>query len=205
MTYFKEDLMNNKSFLSIITSAMPLLDEYYPEYILKYSSETNMIIDSSFYSIEHRNKNFHLYSFFQSPQIANLSKSLLWTKYSYKLYNCRFDSLLLKILRIILIIILVLQALIILITLPLYLATFYILSKYNFINNIYGEKIFSLIYFEIEEEIVKIFKKYITTTPTITFMIPYINFVNYSGDYNWFLELIKPQPKIFIKHGMEKH
>ncbi|CAB4431368.1 unnamed protein product [Rhizophagus irregularis] len=48
MTYFKEDPMNNKSFLSIITSAMPLLDEYYPEYILKYSSETNMIIDSSF-------------------------------------------------------------------------------------------------------------------------------------------------------------
>ncbi|RGB28699.1 hypothetical protein C1646_767526, partial [Rhizophagus diaphanus] len=49
MTYFKEDLMNNKSFLSIITSAMPLLDEYYPEYILKYSSETNMIIDSPIY------------------------------------------------------------------------------------------------------------------------------------------------------------
>ncbi|PKY30788.1 hypothetical protein RhiirB3_448054 [Rhizophagus irregularis] len=48
-TYSKEDLMNNKSFLSIITSAMPLLNEYYPEYILKYSSETNMIIDSSFY------------------------------------------------------------------------------------------------------------------------------------------------------------
>ncbi|UZO06779.1 uncharacterized protein OCT59_027088 [Rhizophagus irregularis] len=81
MTYFKEDLMNNKSFLSIITSAMPLLDEYYPEYILKYSSETNMIIDSSFYSIEHQNKNLHLDSFFQSSQIANLSKSLLWTKY----------------------------------------------------------------------------------------------------------------------------
>jgi hypothetical protein len=73
MTYFKEDLMNNKSFLSIIASTMPLLDEYYPEYILKYSSETNMIIDSSFYSIEHQNKNLHLYSFFQSPQIANLS------------------------------------------------------------------------------------------------------------------------------------
>jgi hypothetical protein len=64
MTYFKVDLMNNKAFLSIITSTMPLLNEYYPEYILKYSSETNMIIDSSFYSIEHQNKNLHLYSFF---------------------------------------------------------------------------------------------------------------------------------------------
>jgi hypothetical protein len=71
MTYFKEDPINNKLFLSIITSTMPLLDEYYPEYILKYSSETNMIIDS--YSIEHQYKNLHLYSFFQSPQIANLS------------------------------------------------------------------------------------------------------------------------------------
>ncbi|PKK57584.1 hypothetical protein RhiirC2_858163 [Rhizophagus irregularis] len=91
MTYFKED-PNNKSLLSIITSAMPLLDEYYPEYIPKYSSETNMIIDSSFYRIRHQNKNLHLYSCFQSPQIANLSKSLLWTKYCYKVY-CIFKKI----------------------------------------------------------------------------------------------------------------
>ena len=30
-------------------------------------------------------------------------------------------------------------------------------------------------------------------------MIPYINFVNYSKDYNWFLELIKPQPSPFTE------
>ncbi len=30
-------------------------------------------------------------------------------------------------------------------------------------------------------------------------MIPYINFVNYSKDYNWFLELIRPQPSLFTK------
>ncbi|CAB4431369.1 unnamed protein product [Rhizophagus irregularis] len=30
-------------------------------------------------------------------------------------------------------------------------------------------------------------------------MIPYINFVNYSKDYNWFLELIRPQPSPFTK------
>src|SRR6185369_12291762 len=97
-------------------SAMPLLDEYYPEYILKYSSETNMIIDSSFYSIEHQNKNFHLHSFFQSPKIANLSKSLLWTKYCCKIYYIYKEyKILYKILFII-------QALIILLTLPLYLA-----------------------------------------------------------------------------------
>ncbi|EXX52921.1 hypothetical protein RirG_248730 [Rhizophagus irregularis DAOM 197198w] len=196
MACFKEDLMNNKSFLSIITSAMPLLDEYYPEYILKYSSETNMIIDSSFYSIEHRNKNFHLYSFFQSPQIANLSKSLLWTKWHNKRF-CNFrikwwkKFLLFLFLRFIR---WTIQTLIILLTLPLYLATFYILSKYNFINNI-SFSTSSDIYFYIKLKI----EKYITTTPTITFMIPYINFVNYSKDYNWFLELIKPQPSPFTE------
>ncbi|CAB4423671.1 unnamed protein product [Rhizophagus irregularis] len=61
--YYKEDLVNNRVFLSIITSTMPVLNEYYPEYILKYSLETNMIIDSSFYNIEHQSNNLHLYSF----------------------------------------------------------------------------------------------------------------------------------------------
>ncbi|RGB43102.1 hypothetical protein C1646_809525, partial [Rhizophagus diaphanus] len=198
MTYFKED-PNNKSFLSIITSTMPILDEYYPEYILKYSSETNMIIDSSFYSIEHRNKNLHLYSFFQSPQIANLSKSLLYTKCYYKFgefyETAQHDDNLFNLL----IIFYTIQPLIILLTLPLYLATFYILSKYNFINNIYPlDVINSSAYFH-AVKIFKYFQKDITTTPTIIFMIPYINFVNYSKDYNWFLELIRPQPSPFTK------
>ncbi|PKK60071.1 hypothetical protein RhiirC2_819457 [Rhizophagus irregularis] len=197
MTYFKEDPMNNKSFLSIITSAMPLLDEYYPEYILKYSSETNMIIDVSFYSIGHKNKNFHLYSFFQSPQIANLSKSLLWTKYYYKFYKL-YRTTKKTNLFILLIIYYAIQVLILLLTLPLYLATFYILSKYNFINDIYASDVFSIAYF-LAVEIFKDFQKDIITTPTITFMIPYINFVNYSKDYNWFLELIRPQPSPFTK------
>jgi hypothetical protein len=30
-------------------------------------------------------------------------------------------------------------------------------------------------------------------------MVPYINFVNYSKDYNWFLELILPQPSPFTE------
>ncbi|GET61735.1 hypothetical protein RIR_jg33314.t3 [Rhizophagus irregularis DAOM 181602=DAOM 197198] len=30
-------------------------------------------------------------------------------------------------------------------------------------------------------------------------MIPYINFVNYSKDYNWFIELIRPQPSLFTE------
>ncbi|PKY55426.1 hypothetical protein RhiirA4_474874 [Rhizophagus irregularis] len=139
-----------------------------------------MIIDSSFYSIGHQNKNLHLYSFFQSPQIAsNLSKSLLWTKYCYKfykLYHTTRDTNLF-------ILYYTIQALIILLTLPLYLATFYILSKNNFINNIYyTPTVFSSAYLR-AVKIFKYFQKDITTTPTITFMIPYINFVNYSKRY----------------------
>ncbi|PKC51839.1 hypothetical protein RhiirA1_482869 [Rhizophagus irregularis] len=183
--------MNNKSFLSIITSAMPLLDEYYPEYVLKYSLETNMITDSSFYSIEHQNKNLHLFS--QPPQIANLSQSLLWSKYHYTFYWKIYKSDLL-LMTLIVRFIYFIQVLIILLTLPLYLATFYILSKYNFINNI-SFSTSSDIYFYIKLKI----EKYITTTPTITFMIPYINFVNYSKDYNWFLELIRPQSSPFTQ------
>jgi hypothetical protein len=198
MTYFKEDPINNNSFLSIITSVMPLLDEYYPEYILKYSSETNMIIDSFSYSIEHQYnnlqehqyKNLHLYSFSQSPQIVNLSRSLLWTKYHYKLKLLSKTSL---------VIIFIIQALIILLTFPLFLATFYILLKYNFVNTIF-EDLFTYVYQLVTEDLYfAILKKVTTATPTITFMIPYINFINYSKNYNWFLELIKPQPSSFTK------
>ncbi|PKY44899.1 hypothetical protein RhiirA4_459349 [Rhizophagus irregularis] len=38
------------------------------------------------------------------------------------------------------------------------------------------------------------------STPTITFIIPYIKFVNYPQNYNWLLEiLIRPQPSPFVK------
>jgi hypothetical protein len=66
--YFKQDF-NNKMFLSIITSTMPLLNEYYPEYILRYSLETTMITDAPSYSIGYQNNNLHLFSF-QYPQIV---------------------------------------------------------------------------------------------------------------------------------------
>jgi hypothetical protein len=35
--------------------------------------------------------------------------------------------------------------------------------------------------------------------PTITFMVPYIKFVNYLRDYNWFIELFKPQSNPFVE------
>ncbi len=43
--YFEKD--GDGKFLSIITSAFPEFNEYYPEYIKRYSLDTNMIIDSS--------------------------------------------------------------------------------------------------------------------------------------------------------------
>ncbi|RGB23988.1 hypothetical protein C1646_773715 [Rhizophagus diaphanus] len=43
----------------------------------------------------------------------------------------------------------------------------------------------------------KIFKT--KPTPTITFMIPYIKFVNYPQKYNFFMELFRPQPNQFVK------
>ncbi|PKC71322.1 hypothetical protein RhiirA1_453644 [Rhizophagus irregularis] len=91
MNYCKEDLENNRKFLSIITSTMPLLNKCYPDYISRYSSETNMITDTSFYSIGYNNSNLHLYSFSQYPQIINLTKSIWWCKYnlSMKIFKHR--------------------------------------------------------------------------------------------------------------------
>ncbi|GBC32083.2 hypothetical protein GLOIN_2v1874127 [Rhizophagus irregularis DAOM 181602=DAOM 197198] len=131
--YFNEDLQNNKTFLGIISITMPLLNEYYPEFILKYSLETNMITDSQFYNIEN---NLHLYS--KNLQLIDLTRSILWSKYNLKteLYNDIFW-----------------------------------VSKYIHTS---------------------------TITSTINFMIPYIKFVNYPKDYNWW-ELIKPQPSPFVK------
>ncbi|PKY27512.1 hypothetical protein RhiirB3_443259 [Rhizophagus irregularis] len=128
MNYFKEDLGNNRMFLSIITSTMPLLNKYYPDYISRYSSETTMITDSSFYDMEYKNIKFHLYSSSQHPQIFNLTRSIWWCKYNIK------------------------------------------------------------------EEIFKH-----TTSSTIIFMNPYVKFVNYPHEYNWFKELIKPESSPFVK------
>src|SRR5439155_19687125 len=47
------DSGSNKIFLSIITTSMQLLNESYPEYVTKFSLDTNMIIDSSEYKIEY--------------------------------------------------------------------------------------------------------------------------------------------------------
>ncbi|GBC03030.1 hypothetical protein RclHR1_04950002 [Rhizophagus clarus] len=215
--YFKDDLRNNKIFLNIITSTIPLLNEYYPEYILRYSFETTMIIDSSSYTIKHQSHNLHLYSF-HYPQIINLTQSILWTKYIilyHKLYVNHYTLF---------IILNTIQCLLILLILPIspiFFTAFHILSKYHFINDfnirLYKDNIFDMtfltndifgtifneydiiasFYFYINDKFSKFMSK--STTPTITFMIPYIKFVNYPQEYSWFWELIRPQSSLFVK------
>ncbi|UZO16346.1 uncharacterized protein OCT59_007735 [Rhizophagus irregularis] len=92
INYFKEDLGNNKMCLSIITSTMPLLNEYYPEYISRYSSETVMIIDSPFYSIEYDHTKLHLYSYQHHLQIINITQSIWWLNYckSMEVYEASY-------------------------------------------------------------------------------------------------------------------
>ncbi|GES95010.1 hypothetical protein GLOIN_2v1537213 [Rhizophagus clarus] len=110
--YFKEDYNNN--FLSIITSTMPLLNEYYPEHIERYSLETMMIIDSPSYNMEYQNKEKYSNLYFK---VVGISLKLKKTK----------------------------------------------------------------------------------STPTLVFLNPYIKFINYPKNYDWFMELIKPQPSPFVE------
>ncbi|PKY49857.1 hypothetical protein RhiirA4_446064 [Rhizophagus irregularis] len=189
--YFKEDLRNNRMFLSIITSTMPLLNEYYPEYISRYSSETIMIIDSALYSTKYLNNNLHLHSF-QYLQIVNLTKSIWWTKYNCLIMNLKkywkFHSILI-----------IIQFLILLPLLPIYFVIFYILSSHNLINDIKKSDMFSVYFLIIDKISLKISKYSKYTTPMFTFMNPYIKFVNYPQNYNWFLELIMPHYSPFVK------
>ncbi|GES97115.1 hypothetical protein GLOIN_2v1768207 [Rhizophagus clarus] len=177
MDYFKEDLRNNWMFLSIITSTMPLLNRYYPDYILKYSSETTLITDSSSYSKEYiKNNNLHLYSFFQYPQVINLSRSIWWCKHNILMSEFGDNH------PIMYFALIFIQILIILPILFIYAVIYYMLSTYHFIiHNIKGG----------------IFKH--TTTPTIIFMNPYIKFSNYPRDYTWYLELIMPKSSPFVE------
>jgi hypothetical protein len=188
--YFKEDLRNNRMFLSIITSTMPLLDESFPDYILRYSLETTMIIDRPQYNIEYQCDNSHLHSF-QYPQIINLSNSILWLKYNKWMGKLSENHVITFIIIQLLIILLILPLL------PIYFVIFYILSKYHFIINIHANDIFS-IYFKIIGFLSKKLLKR-RTVPIVTFMVPYIKFVNYPREYNWFWELISPQPSPFFE------
>jgi hypothetical protein len=192
INWFKEDLGNNRMILSIITSAMPLLNKHYPEYVLKYSLETTMIIDHPFYIIEYQHMKSYLYSF-QYLQLIDLTRSILWIKYNIVFTNLfRVHKAIYKILYLIQLLLLYVMILL----LPLffiYIAIFYILSKYHFISDTDYTDAFSIFYFRLSNKLTR------RETPTITFMVPYIKFVDYPQYYNWFLELIKPQPSLFVE------
>ncbi|GBB86746.1 hypothetical protein RclHR1_13150002 [Rhizophagus clarus] len=119
--YFKEE-NNNIAFLSIFTSTIHLLNEHYPEYISKYSSDTTMVMNSLIHPIDY-NDSLHLDPF----QIEAINSSLWSTIFS----ECKF-------------------------------------------------------------------------TTVIIFTNPYIKFVTYPKDYNWFWELIKPQSNGFVETTKNK-
>ncbi|GBC02452.1 hypothetical protein RclHR1_04630008 [Rhizophagus clarus] len=151
-----------------------------------YSLETTMIIDYPSYNIEYKNNELHLYSF-QYPQIINITRSILWIKYNILMGKLSENHMKIFIVIQLLIILLIIPLL------PIYFIAFYILSKYHFINDFYTNDVLSL-YFEAVEKLSKH-----RTMPIITFMSSYIKFMNYPKDYNWFLELILPQPSPFVE------
>ncbi|EXX53259.1 hypothetical protein RirG_245710 [Rhizophagus irregularis DAOM 197198w] len=72
-------------------------------------------------------------------------------------------------------------------------------STSQILNEYYPENdIFSGVYFDKVLKFLKISSKHISI-PTITFMVPYIKFVNYPQDYKWVWELIRPQPSPFAE------
>ncbi len=130
LNYFKQDLENNKAFLSIITTSMPLLNKIYPEYVARYSSDTNMIIDSLDYKLEHLNT-LHLYPFSKNFQLINLTRSIFLTKYQYQMIKLFENNSNMCFLILILYII---EVLIFILTLPISFSIFHILNYYHIIN-----------------------------------------------------------------------
>ncbi len=159
LNYFKKDLENHKEFLGIITTSMPLLKKYYPEYITKYSLDTNMIIDSIDYKIEHveHYNTLHLYPFSKNIQLVNLTRSILLTKYQYKMVEIiESDSnisntcfLSLKFVQNLMILIFyIIEILILTLTFPISFPIFCILNYFHLINSIYYHgDMFSFFYY----------------------------------------------------------
>ncbi|PKK65163.1 hypothetical protein RhiirC2_715758 [Rhizophagus irregularis] len=171
LNHFKQDLKNNKVFLSIITSKIP---EYYPEYILRYSLDTTMIIDSPLYSMK-RDLHFHTFKHLHMIYIP-----------PYLLNFHMFFLKLLKIHKIFYYIWVIIQCSM----LPILFIFFCTIYPFSSTLN-------DFIYNPVPYTFNKIFKA--KPTPTITFMIPYIKFVNYPQKYNFFKELFRPQPNQFVK------
>ncbi|PKY46054.1 hypothetical protein RhiirA4_460806 [Rhizophagus irregularis] len=92
INYFEEDF-NNIIFLSIINSNLPLLDKYYPEYILRYSLETEFIVDSPSYD---RVNDYNRFSDFfwpqSSPFIETINSDIYKTWSGEALLNFKWNT-----------------------------------------------------------------------------------------------------------------
>ena len=173
------DLEENKGFLSIITTSMPLLKEYYPEYIKRYSSDTRMIMDD--YKMEYHS-NSHL-CLFSNIEIVDLTRSISWTKYTLYYYLAKLN-----------------YRWIFYLTFPISFPLFHILNYFHIVNEVYYNGFYYAYYKSydfISKKLSLIF--YETQKSTITFINPYIKFVSYPQDYVWWQELIKPQSSPFVQ------
>ncbi|PKY30586.1 hypothetical protein RhiirB3_474883 [Rhizophagus irregularis] len=171
INHFEEDF-NNIMFLSIINSNLPLLDKYYPEYILRYSLETAIIVDSPSYD---RVNSLHLSSC-QFPQLDFQFKKI-FKKLIYLWNSYRSNNIVIQILTLIQFLIII-SMFFTLIILLLILAILYRIMRFiNFDFNTVATK----------------------KTTSFIFASPYINFVNYPKDYKWYSELFWPQPSLFIE------
>ncbi|PKY57934.1 hypothetical protein RhiirA4_511244 [Rhizophagus irregularis] len=186
---FKEDLGNNRTFLSIITSNMSSLNENYPGYVSKYTNETNMIIDKPSYIVGYQRKGDHLNPF--QLEVVDFSRSIPWLKYNVFLYNLESSHKnIYKIFNII-------QSLVMILLFPI----FYILKKYHLISDIIEKESISAEYFKFHEYLTA---KNTKKIPSIMFMVPYFKFINYQQRDNWFLELFYPQTNPFVETTANK-
>ncbi|CAI2177911.1 2752_t:CDS:2 [Funneliformis geosporum] len=186
LDYFNQDLVNNKAFLSIITNSMPLLNQYYPEYITKYILDTCMIIDAPDYDMGKFNTP-HLYPF-EGIKLVNLTPSIPWLKYNnlLKMINRPF-RLLIQFIGLIISTYL----------LPISFAIYYVLNYFNIINYIanYGGTVYVYYRFRIS---------HYTSKPTITFMLPYFKFGSYpeihlDSYHSYINEILRPSASPFTK------
>ncbi|CAG8483535.1 3153_t:CDS:2 [Funneliformis caledonium] len=190
---FNRDLESNKGFLSIINTSMPLLEKYYPEYIARYSSDTNMIIDSVEYKIEHLDTS-HLYPF-SNMEIVDLTPSIAWTKYTIKVDDMYYHDGR-RIIKLLTRFYFAIQIATFFLTLPISFPLFHILNYFHLINEIYVDRL-SKCYYKCYYYISKsIFPEKLM--PTVTFVIPYIKFVSYPEVYSWW-ELFRPKPSPFVE------
>jgi hypothetical protein len=181
---------------------MPLLNEFYPEYIERFSSDTRMIIDASDYKVERRRHHItsHLCPF-SGIEIVDLTSSIPWTKYTYQMKHMRNHSN--RIIKILIWIYYSIESLIFLLTFPISFPIFYILDYFHIINDFYIDGGFFCYYFF--RYLISFIIDYLfpeNKSLTITFMIPYIKFVNYPQVHGWrwwLWDLAKPEPSPFVK------